>query len=314
MKVVALAGGVGAGKLLRGLVRAVPAEAVTVIGNVGDDMELHGLHISPDLDSVLYWLADAADRDRGWGRRGETFRTLEELERLGGEAWFGLGDLDLATHLYRTQRLREGAALSQVTAELGERLGIRCRLLPASDDPVRTWLDVVEADGAPASVPFQRYWVALRAEPAVKQIHFRGADRARPAPGVLEAIAGADLVVICPSNPVVSILPILAVPGIDQALRERRDRIVGISPIVEGAPLRGMADKLMPAAGLEVSAAGAAGAYRGLLAGWVIDRRDAGLEPRVAADMGIRVVVTDTIMVDDAAAERLARAALGALG
>lgn len=314
MNVVALAGGVGAGKFLRGLLRAVPPASVTVVGNVGDDLILHGLHISPDLDSVLYWLADAADRDRGWGRRDETFQTLEELERLGGEAWFGLGDRDLATHLYRTQRLSDGATLSEVTAELGERLGIGCRLLPASDDPVRTWLDVVDHDGIADSIPFQRYWVALGAEPAVKQIRFRGAERARPAPGVLEAIGEADLVVLCPSNPVVSVFPILAVPGIRDALRARRDRIVGISPIVGGAPLRGMADRVMPAAGLEVSAAGAAEGYRDILAAWIVDDRDARAAPRIEADLGIRVVVADTIMVDDDAAERLARAALGALG
>lgn len=314
MKVVAVAGGIGAGKLLRGLVRVVPPGDVTVVGNVGDDMTLHGLHISPDLDSVLYWLAGIADRERGWGRRDESFRTLEELERLGGQAWFRLGDLDLATHLHRTQRLRDGDALSEVTAKLAERLGVRCRLIPATDDPLRTWLDTVDDDGVGAILPFQTYWVARRAKPVVKEVHFRGAEAARPAPGVLEAIGEADAVVICPSNPVVSVMPILAVPGIHEALGARRDRVTGISPIVGGAPLQGMADKLMPVMGLEVSARGAAEAYRGLLAAWVIDKRDAGLAASIEAGLGVRVAVTDTIMVDDEAAERLARTALEALG
>ena len=316
MRVVALAGGVGAGKFLRGLVRVVAPEDVTVVGNVGDDMTLHGLHISPDLDSVLYWLADVADRERGWGRSGETFRTLEELRRLGGQAWFSLGDLDLATHLYRTQALSDGAPLSRVTAELCERSGVAARLIPVTDDPLRTWVltEGVEEAGGPAAMPFQVYWVGRRAEPVVRDIAFRGAEDAKPAPGVLEAIAAADAVVICPSNPVVSIAPILAVPGVAEAVRDRRDRVVGISPIVGGAPLSGMADRVMPARGLEVSARGAAEVYRGLLAAWVIDERDAKLAPPIRDDLGVRVAVTDTVMAGDERAEALARAALELLG
>lgn len=309
MRVTALAGGVGAGKLLRGLVRAVDPSGVTVIGNVADDMVHLGLRISPDLDSVTYWLSGLMNRARGWGRKGDTFRTMEELRRLGGEAWFSLGDLDLATHLLRTRRLDEGAALSEVTAELADRLGVPCRLIPATDDELRTWL--VTSEGV---LPFQRYWVERGAEPVVRQVELRGADDATPAPGVLEAIAEADAILICPSNPVVSVMPILAVPGIREALRERRDRVVGVSPIVGGTVLQGMADKLMPVMGLEVSAAGAAEAYRDLLAAWVVDERDRDLAPKIEEREGVRVGVTDTIMAGDEISERLARFALELLG
>lgn len=310
MNVVALAGGVGAGKLLRGLVRVTGPAGVTAVVNTGDDLTIHGLHVSPDLDSVMYWLAGVADRDRGWGRAGDTFRTLEEVRRIGGEAWFALGDLDLATHLVRTHWLREGLTLSEATARLARSFGVEARLVPMSDDAVRTWIEAADERGVARSFSFQEWWVALGGRPEVKGIAFRGAERAAPAPGVLEAIAAADAVVICPSNPVVSIGPILAVPGIADALRARRETVVGISPIVAGAPLRGMADRLMPAAGQEVSAAGAALAYRGLLGGWVVDVRDAGLLERVKHETGARTTAVDTIMVDDDAAERLARDAL----
>jgi LPPG:FO 2-phospho-L-lactate transferase len=309
MRVVALAGGVGAGKFLRGLVRVVPPEDVTVVGNVADDLTLHGLHISPDLDSLLYWLAGVMDRERGWGRGDESFWTLEELRRIGGAAWFSLGDRDLATHLYRTNRLTQDAALSDVTAELAEAFGVRSRILPATDDPLATWVHTEEG-----AMPFQIYWVAKSAEPAVTDVVFEGAEDAKPGPGVLEAIAAAGAIVICPSNPVVSIEPILAVPGLRDAVRERRDRVVGISPIVGGAPLAGMADKVMPARGLEVSARGAAEAYRDLLSAWVIDERDAPLAGPIDEALGVRVGVTDTIMRDDERAEALARAALELLG
>jgi LPPG:FO 2-phospho-L-lactate transferase len=310
MRVVALAGGIGAGKFLRGLVRIVPSRDVTVVVNTGDDLTLHGLRICPDLDSVMYWLGGLSDRERGWGRGGETFRTLDEVRRLGGQAWFGLGDLDLATHLVRTQMLDEGRTLSAVTDHLRRRLGVEPTLLPMTDDPVQTWIHSVDEAGVGIDQPFQMWWVAMRAEPPVKAVDYRGADEATPAPGVLEAIADADAVLLCPSNPVVSIGPILAVPGIREAVASRRDRAAGVSPIIAGAPVQGMADKLMPAVGLEVSAAGAASAYRGLIAGWVVDERDAGLGPRIERELGLRVSVTDTLMTDVAAAERVARAAL----
>lgn len=304
MNVTALAGGVGAGKLLRGLTRL--DHDVVVIGNVADDLTYLGLHVSPDLDSVTYWLAGSMDRARGWGRAGDTFRAMEALGALGGDAWFSLGDLDLATHLYRTQRLESGATLSQVTDEVRARLGVATRLLPVTDDPVRTRIRT--RDGH--DLAFQRYWVAERAVPEVEEVRYEGAPGATPAPGVLEAIEAADAIVICPSNPAVSIMPILAVPGLREALAARRAKVVGISPIVAGAPLAGMADKLMPPVGLEVSAAGAAEAYRGLLAAWVIDERDRDLAAKIEEREGVRVGVTDTIMSDDGAAERLARFAL----
>ncbi len=312
MRVAALAGGIGAGKFLRGLVRAVPPGDVTAIVNTADDVEMHGLHVSPDLDSVTYWLGDVFDRERGWGRRDETFRATEELRRFDPDAaWFNLGDLDLATHLFRTRSLREGGTLSAVTARIAARFAVRSRILPMSDDPVTTRVDVL-ADGAELDLHFQEYWVRRRARDEVKHVRYVGAEVARPAPGVLEALSDADAVVICPSNPVASIGPILAVGGIREALAERRARVVGVSGIVGGAPLAGMADRLMLALGVEVTAAGAADCYRGLLGAWVIDEADRGLARRIEAT-GLRVGVTDTIMADDAAAERLARFALGLL-
>ncbi len=309
MRVLSLAGGIGAGKFLRGLVRVVPPADVTVVVNTGDDVVMHGLHVSPDLDSVTYWLGDAFDRERGWGRRGETFRATEELRAFDPElAWFNLGDLDLATHLYRTNRLGSGATLTDVTAGIAERFGVGARLLPMSDEAVTTRVTVVK-DGEETDLHFQEYWVRRGARDEVKSVRYEGAPRARPAPGVLEAIADADAIVLCPSNPVASLGPILSVPGIREALARRSDRAVGISGIVGGAPLAGMADKLMPVAGVEVTAAGAAECYDGLLAAWVIDEADRGLAPRIEA-AGVRVGVTDTIMTDDAKAEALARLAL----
>ena len=312
MRVTALAGGIGAGKFLRGLVRVVPPHDVTAIVNTADDVRMHGLHVSPDLDSVIYWLGDVFDRERGWGRRGETFRATEELSSFDPEAaWFNLGDLDLATHLFRTRRLTEGATLSETMRAITARFGVRTRVLPMSDDPVTTRVTVL-VHGEEVDLHFQEYWVRRRAKDEVKHLRYAGAERARPGPGVLEAITEADAVVICPSNPVASIGPILAVLGIRDALAARRAHVVGISGIVGGAPLAGMADKLMPAVGVEVTAAGAADCYRGLLGAWVIDDADRSLAPRIEGS-GIRVGVTDTIMRDDAAAEALARFALDLL-
>jgi len=309
MKVVALAGGIGAGKFLRGLVRVVPPRDVTVVVNTGDDIELHGLHISPDVDSVVYWLGAAMDRERGWGRRDETFRATEELRRFGADgAWFGLGDLDLATHLFRTGLLRGGATLSEATARVAAGFGLACRVLPMSDDPVTTRIDAVSM-GREFDLHFQEYWVQRRAADEVKAIRYEGAAEAGPAPGVLEAIAAADVVVFPPSNPVASIAPILAVPGLRDAVVARRPVAVGVSGIVGGAPLAGMADRLLPVVGVEVSAAGVAELYRDLLSGWVIDRADERMRGRIE-DLGMRVAVTDTVMTGDAAAEHVARTAL----
>jgi LPPG:FO 2-phospho-L-lactate transferase len=310
MRVTALAGGIGAGKFLRGLVRAVSPQDVTVVVNTGDDVEIHGLHVSPDLDSVTYWLGDAMDRERGWGRRDETFRATEELGRFDPrQAWFNLGDTDLATHLFRTNLHRAGATLSEATARVADRFGVGCRILPMTDDPVATRVTVVSA-GVELDLHFQEYWVKRRARDEVKGIRYEGAEASRPAPGVLEAIEAADAVVLCPSNPIASLRPILAVPDIEETVAARRDVAVGVSPIVGGAPLAGMADKLMPAAGFAVTALGAAECYRSLLGGWVVDHADADLAPRIERELGVRVAVTDTVMTDDAKAEGVARAAL----
>jgi LPPG:FO 2-phospho-L-lactate transferase len=312
MRVTALAGGIGAGKFLRGLVRVVAPEAVTVIVNTGDDITMHGLHVSPDLDSVTYWLGDVFDRERGWGRRDETFRATEELRSFDPEqAWFNLGDLDLATHLFRTNLLAAGETLTSSTAAVARRFGVVPRILPMSDDPVTTRISVV-ADGEELDLHFQEYWVRRGGRDEVKAVRYEGAERSRPAPGVLEALMTADAIVVCPSNPVASLGPILAVPGIRETVGARRSDVVGVSGIVAGAPLAGMADRLMPAAGAEVTAPGAAEYYRGLLGAWVVDDADRPLIPRIEAT-GLRVGATDSIMTDDAKAEALARFALGLL-
>jgi LPPG:FO 2-phospho-L-lactate transferase len=311
MRVTALAGGIGAGKFLRGVVRAAPGALDTVIVNTGDDCVVHGLHVSPDLDSVCYWLSGRADRLRGWGLANETFHAMEELRATSGvDAWFNLGDRDLATHLLRTDLLRRGASLSEATARLvRDRFRIATRILPMSDDRVTTRVECVDGEGVALDLHFQEYWVKRRAADAVKRVRYEGAGTSRPAPGVLEAIRRADVVLLCPSNPVASIMPILGVPGIRPALEARADA-VGISPIVGGAPVAGMADKLMPSGGFPVSALGAARPYHGILAGWVVDTRDRDLAAAIEEKLRVRVAVTDTIMSDDARAAALAAVAL----
>lgn len=310
MKVVALAGGVGGGTFLRGLVRAVPAADVTAVVNTGDDVWMHGLRVCPDLDSVIYWLGDAFDRERGWGRRGETFRATEELRRIDADiAWFGLGDLDLATHLYRTRMLIDGRTLTEITATIARRFAIEARILPMTEDEVATRIDVV-AEGQHLDLHFQEYWVQRRGDGDVKDVRFAGIETAHPTRGLLEAIEGADVIVFAPSNPVVSLAPILALDGVRPALRARRSVVVGVSGILGGAPVTGMADRLMPAVGLEVSAVGAAAAHADVLSGWVIDERDRNLAARLETELGVRVAITDTVMRDDEAAEHVARTAL----
>ncbi|HMC42499.1 MAG TPA: 2-phospho-L-lactate transferase [Acidimicrobiales bacterium] len=298
-----LAGGVGAARLLRGLVEVQPPAHVTAVVNTGDDLVLHGLEISPDLDTVLYTLADAVSPDTGWGLVGETWRAMDALGRYGGQTWFRLGDADLATHLYRTQRRREGAALSQVTAELAAAWGVGVGLLPATDDRVATRLTLAE-DGQ--EIAFQDYFVARRHEVAVSAVRFDGADAARPGPGVLAALGGADAVVIAPSNPIVSIAPILAIPGIRAAVEARRDDVVAVSPIVAGAALKGPADRLMAELGHEPSVVGIARIYAPMAATLVVDDADAHLAPAVEAE-GVRCVVAPTIMSTRAAAAALGR-------
>jgi LPPG:FO 2-phospho-L-lactate transferase len=303
---VALAGGIGAARFLRGLVRAVPPAEVTAVVNVGDDLERHGLHVSPDLDSITYWLAGVIHPEQQWGRADESFTVATELERFGEGRWFSLGDRDLATHIYRTKRLHEGAPLSRVAAEVARAFGLEPALLPATDDPVET--RVLTTDGR--DLHFQEYWVGERAAPPVAGVRLAGAEGARPAPGVVEALAAARSVIVCPSNPVVSIGTVLAVPGIREAVAATPAPVVGVSPIVGGRVVRGMADRLLPAVGAEVSALGVARLYAGLLDGWVVDRRDAELAPAIEDELGIRVAVTDTIMDDVEVATALARTAL----
>jgi LPPG:FO 2-phospho-L-lactate transferase len=314
MKVTALAGGIGAGKFLRGLARLVPGDDLTVIVNVADDVVVHGLHVSPDPDSVTYWLGDVFDRERGWGRRDESFRAAEELRTLDPErGWFALGDLDLGTHLYRTGLLADGVPLSRITQTIARRFGVGATVLPVSDDRIETRILCIDAEGGELDLHLQDYWVRRHASDPVKEVRYLGAAAATPAPGVLDALATADSIVICPSNPVVSIGPILAVPGVRDAVAARRGSAVGVSGIVGGAPVAGMADKLMPAVGIEVSAVGVARHYRELIGGLVIDEVDASARA-IVEGLGLTCVVTDTIMTDDARAEAVARAALELIG
>jgi LPPG:FO 2-phospho-L-lactate transferase len=310
---VALAGGVGAARLLAGLVRVVDPAEVTAVVNTADDMVLHGLHISPDLDTVTYTLAGLDNKETGWGLAGETWAVMEWLEALGGEHWFRLGDRDLATHLYRTQRLSEGATLTEVTAELAARLGVDVRLLPMSDDPVRTRLTLAEPSPVGPDVSFQHYFVRLRHSVPVASLHFEGADRAQPAPGVLEAIETADLVICCPSNPLVSIGPLLAVPGVRQALQARRSDVVAVSPIVAGHALKGPADRLLRELGHDSSVAGVARLYADWVGTLVIDEADAALADDVAR-AGVRCVVAPTVMGTPERAATLSKVVLDAGG
>ena len=303
---VALAGGVGAARMLRGLVAAVPPSDITAIVNTGDDIVLHGLHISPDLDTVTYTLADAINTETGWGLGGETWQAMTSLERYGGESWFRLGDKDLGTHLYRTQRLQSGATLSEVTAEITRAWGLELRLLPMSDQRVETRVDV-EGEG---EIGFQEYFVGRRHEVPVRGLRFAGAEEAVPAPGVLDALGQSDRIVICPSNPLVSIGPILAVPGIRDALGTRRDDTVAVSPIVAGAALKGPADRMLRELGSESTVVGVARLYRDIAATLVIDTADADLAGAVEAE-GMRCVVTETVMSTPEIAASLGRTAAG---
>ncbi|HKB24402.1 MAG TPA: 2-phospho-L-lactate transferase [Methylomirabilota bacterium] len=306
MRVVAIAGGTGAAKLLRGLAALPDARDLTVVGNTGDDTEIWGLHVSPDLDTVTYALAGRLDTGRGWGLAGETFRCLEAMGDLGAETWFNLGDRDLATHIARTRALRAGAPLSAVTAELARRLGVAARVLPMSDDPVRT--RVRTPDGW---LSFQEYFVREKAQVQVLDVEYAGAGAARPAPGVLEAIRDAERVVVCPSNPVTSVGPVLAVPGLTDALAATRARVVAVSPIVGGAAVSGPAGELMRARGLAVSPLGVAGAYAPWLDALVLDRRDAACAGELAK-LGVRAVPGDILMTDGQREVALARVVLAA--
>ncbi len=315
MTVAVLAGGVGAARFLAGLVQVVDPATVTAVVNVGDDTELHGLRISPDLDTITYTLAGESDEERGWGLRGETWQAMATLGRLGPDrTWFNLGDRDLGTHLYRTGRLTEGVGLTTVTAEIAAGFGLRLHLLPVTEDRLRTIVDLhprPEVEGEGGEVDFQRWFVGMRHDVAVRGVRVDGAATARPGPGVIEAVERADVIVIAPSNPIVSIDPVLAVPGVRAAVVARRDRVVAVSPIVAGRALRGPADRLLTDLGHEASVVGVGRLYAPLAATLVVDDDDAGLAGAVG-DAGLACVVAPTVMRTPALAAALARTVLGA--
>ncbi len=303
--IVALAGGIGAARFLEGLTRIVPQKRLTIVGNVGDDIEIHGLHVSPDLDIVLYTLAGMVDPIQGWGFRSDTYECQNALKQFGCETWFNLGDKDLATHIYRTLQLREGRTLSEVTQDLVRRFGLNITLLPATNDMLQTYVTTEKG-----RMHFEEYMVKRRTKPKVFHVNFKGAESAKPCEGVIESIQNADGVIISPSNPIVSIGAILAVRGVRSALKKTKARVIGISPIVGGRTLKGPADKLMRALGLKSTAAGVAECYGDFIDGLIIDRQDKEQAEEIEK-LGVKTVVTDTIMRSKPAKIRLARTAVG---
>jgi LPPG:FO 2-phospho-L-lactate transferase len=303
--ITALAGGVGAARFLTGLVQLVKAEDLTVIVNTGDDINLFGLHISPDIDIVTYTLAGLVNEEKGWGLKGDTFECLCMLKRYGQESWFNLGDRDLATSILRTNMLKNGYTLSQVTAKVSGDLGLRLKILPMTDDKFETHVRI--ADG---TIHFEEYMVKRGAQDKVLAVEYIGVEQAKPASGVIEAIMNSELVVICPSNPIVSIGTILSISGIREALKKTKAKKVAISPIVAGAPIKGPADKLLSGLGFEVSAFTVAKLYCDFLDVFVLDNADAAEKPRVEA-LGLEVKVTNTIMKDIKSKLELAKAVLG---
>jgi LPPG:FO 2-phospho-L-lactate transferase len=304
MKVCALAGGVGGAKLASGLQNVLPTDDLSVVVNTADDFDLWGLHICPDLDTVMYTLAGISNPDTGWGIADETFETLDMLEHYGEDIWFKLGDRDLATHILRTSRMRSGETLTEVTAGLSVALGVESAVLPMSDDPVSTILDTLEG-----RLEFQEYFVRRGQRDEVLGMWLRGIGDARPTDAVQEALAAADLVVLCPSNPVVSIGPILAVPGMRETLTSAPVPSVAVSPIVGGRALKGPADRMLASLGVEVSPVGVARMYEGLVDGMVIDGVDEGVGDRIEA-LGMRVLATAAVMRDAPDRARLAREVL----
>ena len=299
-----LSGGVGAARLLRALSSVIDPSEITAIVNVGDDLVLHGLTICPDLDTITYTLAGLNNDELGWGLKGETWRVMEELGSLGGEAWFRLGDRDLATHLYRSQRLSEGATKTDVAGELAQRLGVSVRLLPVTNDVVAT--EFVTEQGR---LSFQEYFVRHHHNVVVSAIEVVGASAARPTPEVLMALRDAKRIIIAPSNPLISIDPILQIPGVRDILIDRRNDVAAVSPLVGGAALKGPADRLLRELGYEVSTLGVVDFYEGLVGTWVIDKADAALADHIRA-RGVRVEVTTTIMAERDNAQRLAKVVL----
>ena len=302
-QIIALAGGVGGAKLALGLARTLPADRLTVAVNTADDFEHWGLYICPDLDTVTYTLAGVANPETGWGLRDETWNVLEAMAKVGGETWFRLGDKDLAKHLERTRRLKAGESLSSIMIDLARRLGTDTRIVPMSDQPVRT---LVTTPGG--ELAFQDWFVRLRCEPVVRSVRFAGVERAMPHPALADLGAAAG-VIVCPSNPFVSVAPILALPGVRDALKGARCPRVAVTPIVGGQAIKGPAAKMLAELGHDVSALGVARFYRGLIDGFVLDAQDAGLAPQIEA-LGMRVRVADTMMRDDGDKKRLAATTL----
>ena len=303
MKVVVLSGGVGGARFLRGLVDVVDPSDVTVIGNVGDDLDVLGLAVSPDLDSILYALTGLADEERGWGRADETWNALETVANLGGESWFRLGDRDLGLHLVRTQTLRDGGTLTHATRTIADALGLRVTLLPATDDPLRTWIHT-----SAGAFPFQTWFVARGHRDEVDAVRYEGAKNAKPAPGTIDALEGADLILFAPSNPYVSIGPILAVAGIEDAIRRRTAPAVAVSPLIGGRAVKGPADRMLARLAGGTSPAHVASCYGDLIDVLVVDEADA----HDVENLAVRPVVTKTLMSDREARRRLAEAVLAA--
>ena len=305
--ITVLAGGIGAAKFLEGLAAVMAPDEITVIANTGDDAVFHGLHVSPDMDTVLYTLAGVVNRETGWGLAGETFHCLGALSRFAENTWFQLGDRDLATHLYRTRRLNEGATLIEIAGELCKAFRVRCKLLPMTNDPVPTFVET-----SAGRLPFQEYFVKLQQEPEVRAVDLAAAQRSRPAPGVVEVILNANAVIVAPSNPIISIGPILAVPGIREALRETRAPVAAISPIIGGKALKGPADRMLASLRIGASASAVADLYRDFVDVFVLDDQDAALKGGVE-QLGLKAIVTPTIMSSAETKQALAKAVLNSL-
>ena len=305
--ITTLAGGVGAARFLQGLVRVVPPEEIVAIVNTADDIEFYGLHISPDVDIVTYTLAGIVDQEKGWGIHEDTFNCLEMLRQYGYDTWFMLGDKDLATHIHRTILLKKGLKLSEVTENIRKALGVKVKIIPMTNDKVQT--KIVTNVG---EMHFQEYLVKRKAQDPVLDVKFEGIEKAEPAPGVIESILNADGIIICPSNPIVSIGPILSVKGVKEAIKKTEAKIVAISPIVGGAPIKGPADKLMRGLGIEVSAVGVAKVYKDIIDVLIIDNVDKDLKSRIE-ELGIKVYITNTIMRTLENKIKLAKEALNCL-
>jgi LPPG:FO 2-phospho-L-lactate transferase len=303
VRVAVLAGGLGGSRFAQALTETIDPADLTIVGNVGDDVEVYGLHVSPDLDTILYTLTGRLDQERGWGRKDETWNALEAAGELGGETWFQLGDRDIGLHLVRTEKLRGGEPLSSATRELAAAFGLEPALLPATDDRLRTWLETPAGE-----FPFQEWFVGRQHRDEVDGVRFEGTEDARPAPGVLEALAEADVIAIAPSNPFVSIGPILAVAGIREALEQRRAPVVAVSPLIGGKAVRGPADRMLARLAGGTGPKQVTNCYKGLIDALVVDEADAG------EDAGIRTIVTRTLMSDADARRRLAEAVLETAG